>query len=92
MIPPSPPPPAAAPPPPSELFAQGEAHEKAGRARQARAAYRQAAEQNYGPALKKMWELTRNEPGSESESARWQKRAFDQKIPGVPEPKGPLRL
>ena len=76
---------------PAELFTQGQSLEASNR-RLALASYRQAAQQSHGPAQKRLWELLKDTAGSESEAAKYQKEAWDPKVPGVPEPKGPVRF
>ena len=75
---------------PAELFERGQRLEGTSQ-RQAEAAYRDAAQQGHGPSQKRMWELL-SKSGRESEAVRYQKEAWEQKVPGVPEPKGALRF
>lgn len=75
---------------PAELYERGQKLESTS-PRQAEAAYREAAQQGHGPSQKRMWELL-SKTGRESEAVRYQRDAWEQKVPGVPEPKGAMRL
>lgn len=55
-------------------------------------AYKEAAQLGHGPSQKRLWELLKDTPGSESVASVYQIAAWNQKVPGVPEPKAPIRL
>ena len=74
----------------SELFERGQSLEGTS-LRQAEGAYREAAQQGHGASQKRLWELLLK-AGRTSEAVRYQKDAWDQKVPGVPEPKSAIRL
>ena len=74
----------------SELFERGQSLEGTS-LRQAESAYRDAAQQGHGASQKRLWELLLK-AGRTSEAVRYQKDAWDQKVPGVPEPKSAIRL
>jgi hypothetical protein len=102
----SPPPPAAvvAPPvaaptaPPAgpakksndELFAEGASLE-ATSMRRAKLVYTEAANAGHGPSQKRLYEIFKAENNA-GEALKWQKRAFDNKVPGVPKPEEAVRL
>jgi len=73
------------------LYAQGQAMEGSN-LRAALNLYRDAAKQGNGLAAKRLWELLKDKDATASEAARYQRQAWDLKVPGVPEPKGPVRL
>ena len=75
---------------PSELYERGRSFEGTS-PRRAEADFKEAAQQGHGPSQKRMWELL-SKAGRDSEAARYQKEAWDQKVPGVPEPKGAIRF
>ena len=75
---------------PSELYERGRSLEGTS-LRRAEADFKEAAQQGHGPSQKRMWELL-SKSGRDSEAARYQKEAWDQRVPGVPEPKGAMRF
>ena len=80
----------AAKPSVAELFERGQKLEGTS-LRQAEGAYRDAAQQGHGASQKRLWELLLK-AGRASEAVRYQKEAWDQQVPGVPEPKSAIRL
>lgn len=71
-------------------YAKGETLEHVNR-RLALGAYREAAQLGHGPSQKRMWELLKDTPGSESLATVYQSAAWSQKVPGVPQPLSPVR-
>lgn len=53
--------------------------------------YTELGNRGHGPSQKRLWEIFTRE-GDTAQAATWQKRAFDNKVPGVPEPKKALSL
>ena len=45
----------------------------------------------HGPSLKRMWEIERDAK-NETAALQWQRKAFDNKVPGVPQPKEAIKL
>ena len=80
----------AAKPSVGELFERGQKLEGTS-LRQAESAYRDAAQQGHGASQKRLWELLLK-AGRETEAVRYQREAWDQKVPGVPEPRSAIRL
>ena len=72
-----------------ELFTEAAALEGSSM-RRAKALYAEAGNRGHGPSQKRLWEIFTRE-GS-TEATTWQRRAFDSKVPGVPEPKKALSL
>ena len=74
----------------AELFERGQRLEGTS-VRQAESAYKEAADQGHGPSQKRMWELLLKS-GRDREAVGWQRKAWDQRVPGVPEPIAPIRF
>ena len=94
-VPPPAPVPAPAPAPapkatPAELFERGQRLEGTS-LRQAESAYKEAADQGHGPSQKRLWELLLKS-GRDREAVGWQRKAWEQRVPGVPEPIAPIRF
>ena len=88
---PAPPAPEAAKPKTTdEIFAEAASLEGSS-IRRAKAMYTELGNRGHGPSQKRLWEIFTRE-GDTAQAATWQKRAFDNKVPGVPEPKKALSL
>ena len=71
-------------------YTRGKSLESVNR-RLAMGAYREAAQQGHGPSQKRLWEMLKDTPGSESVATVYQMAAWNQHVPGVTQPLAPLR-
>lgn len=70
---------------PDEFYSDGEKAMQAGNVPAAKRAFALAGDKGHGPSQKRMWEIE-SKAGNPTEAVRWQRKAFDSNVQGVPEP------